>query len=845
MSRSIKKFVSNLPPHVGILGALIAVVAIASAALLLTKSEPKADANFLPRAARIERVDGSVGVARALTEPAASELEWEEAVRNAPLSVGDRVYAREGGRATVALTGRNYARLDSGTALDVLSLADQRTQLALRDGSAIFDVGELEDGELFEVATPNGAVDFYEPGLYQVGIEDGGDTWISVLSGLAQVVGLAGSGEISKGEILTLVAQAAAPALLSRLSPDLAGGVVDDYYGYRYPDSYDGRYRDYDAYLDDPDYYDPYRRSVSYRYVDDYIPGVYDLDNYGDWRDVDGYGHCWSPRVDAGWAPYRNGYWDVDNVYGPTWISQEPWGWAPYHYGRWANVNGGQWVWVPDSVRTRTAYAPALVAFVPLTRTNHIGWVPLAPGEPYVHRYYDASFQPQYLASPDYVTEVVGVQRTFINSRFPQAVTVVPVQDFTRVINQDVITSVNPQWIAQTQPVLDPYAIAGFRQIAESKREVKRRMKMERALNNQVFNTPVVTSATPVVLPGREGVIDRFQVSTVPEKQRKQKIKINDQGQVVAVRGRNGEVRPLITQSNASERIDALRAQAAQGDKAARREMKQLKRGQLLQQSGQGAVFGNAQQQIQPGDRKAQKQLARQQRATVRQNQQVFNQQGVLNAEQRRAQKRAARQQRTTVQQNQQPSFNQQAAINAEQRRAQKQAARAQRQSAASTQQQQQQIRRAQIDQQTRQQRKAQKRAERQQRPMIQQSQQPSFNQQAAYNAAREQRRAQKQAARQQRMNQQSANQQQSAAYQQQQQQAKQRVFIQQAEKQQRKAERRAASQQQVRPQAPQQIRVQPRVQHQGPPANQGSVDAAQAQRRAAKAERKAARKNQ
>ena len=461
MSRSYKNFFSRIPPHVGIIGALIAVVAVASAALFLSRSEPKAAA-FVPNAARIERVDGSVGVARALTEPADSELEWEEAVRNAPLSVGDRVYAREGSRATVALTGRNYARLDSGSALDVLSLADRRTQLALRDGSAIFDVGDLEDGELFEVATPNGAFDFNEPGLYQVGIGDDGDSWISVLSGLAEVVGLAGSGEISKGEILTLVGQTAAQGLLSRMAPDYAGGIVDDYYGYRYPNSYDGRYSDYDVYLDDPDYYDPYSRSTSYRYVTDDIPGVYDLDHYGDWSDIEGYGHCWSPRVDAGWAPYRNGYWDVDNVYGPTWISQESWGWAPYHYGRWANVNNGRWVWVPDAVRTRPVYAPALVAFVPLRESNHIGWVPLAPGEAYAPRYYDASFQPQYFASPDGVTQSVIVQRTFINAGIPHAVTVVPVQDFTRVIDRNMITNVNPEWIARSQPVLDPFAIEGI-----------------------------------------------------------------------------------------------------------------------------------------------------------------------------------------------------------------------------------------------------------------------------------------------------------------------------------------------------------------------------------------------
>src|SRR3712207_9568746 len=82
-------------------------------------------------------------------------------------------------------------------------------------------------------------------------------SFVSVLSGLAQVVGLAGSGEISKGEMLTLLGQTAAQVALSRLSPDYAGGLLDDYYGYRYPDYYDGRYSDYNAHLNDPYYYDP------------------------------------------------------------------------------------------------------------------------------------------------------------------------------------------------------------------------------------------------------------------------------------------------------------------------------------------------------------------------------------------------------------------------------------------------------------------------------------------------------------------------------------------------------------------------------------------------------------
>jgi hypothetical protein len=71
----------------------------------------------------------------------------------------------------------------------------------------VFDVGYLNSGDLFEVATPYGAVDFQQPGLYNVGI-DNGQVLVSVLSGLAQVVGLGGSGQISKGELLTLSARA-------------------------------------------------------------------------------------------------------------------------------------------------------------------------------------------------------------------------------------------------------------------------------------------------------------------------------------------------------------------------------------------------------------------------------------------------------------------------------------------------------------------------------------------------------------------------------------------------------------------------------------------------------------
>src|SRR5207248_2428317 len=153
---------------------------------------------------------------------------------------------RDNSRASLAFTGRNFARLEPRSSLDILSLSNRRTQLALRDGSSVFNVGALAPGELFEVATPLGAVDFNQPGLYQVGINDNGNTVVSVLSGLAQVVGLGGSGQISRGEVLTLVGQAASDVVLSRLNPNYAGKLLNDYYSYQYPTLYDGRYSNYD-----------------------------------------------------------------------------------------------------------------------------------------------------------------------------------------------------------------------------------------------------------------------------------------------------------------------------------------------------------------------------------------------------------------------------------------------------------------------------------------------------------------------------------------------------------------------------------------------------------------------
>ena len=487
-------------PHLTIVAVVCAVLAGVGVALWM-KNDRIASAEELPGAARIQRVEGDVAIDNSDAGDAESE-QWIAATNNQPFSVGDRIYTRDNSRASIAFTGRNFARLNPNTSLDVLMLNDERTQLALRDGSAVFDVGYLDDGDLFEVATPYGAVDFQQPGLYNVGIDDG-QVLISVLSGLAQVVGLGGSGQIGKGELLTLVGTTAADVVLSQIDGRDAGYFVDDYYGYQYPQYYDGRYRDYNAYLSDPYYFDPYRRNVSYQYVNSYIPGLYELDYYGDWRNLDGYGYAWSPRVDHGWSPYQMGYWYTDYPYGPTWVSTEPWGYAPYHYGRWAFV-GDRWYWVPDRTNVTPVYSPAMVAFVPFA-DNHIGWVPLAPGDVYVPRYYDASWQPFYLTRDDLYHRVVNLD-------VPGAVTVVTLDEFGRGFDWRRGRRADRNMLAQVNPVLDPLLLTPLRNAVVNSAWGRGKIDIPPGIARKLQDTTVITSTAPVAPPFKRNLAKSMRV---------------------------------------------------------------------------------------------------------------------------------------------------------------------------------------------------------------------------------------------------------------------------------------------------------------------------------------------
>ena len=555
-------------PHLTIIAIVIAVLAGVGVAWWM-KHEPTGSAKEVPYAARIQRVDGDVAFSNGQEANAtnAASDQWIAATANQPFSVGDRIYTRDNSRASLAFTGRNFARLDPNTSLDVLTLDPRRTQLALRDGSAVFDVGYLDRGDLFEVATPYGAVDLQEPGLYNVGINNG-QVLVSVLSGLAQVVGLGGSGQISKGEMLTLIGQTAADVVLSRLDGRDAGYLVDDYYNYQYPQYYDRRYRDYNVYLNDPYYFDPYRRNVSYQYVNSYVPGLYDLDYYGDWRNVNGYGYAWSPRVDSGWAPYQQGYWMTDYPYGPTWVSSEPWGYAPYHYGRWAFVDD-RWYWVPDRMNTVPTYSPALVSFVPFGN-DQVGWVALGPNDVYVPRYYNAGWQPYYLTNDNLYQRVANLD-------VPGAVMVVPVDEFTRGFDWRQARRADRNSLANVNPVLDPLLYTPLRNAVVHSAWGRGKKDIPPGIAKKLDDTFVVTSVEPRAPNFRPDLRRSMRVETVSDRGKEQKFKVRDE------RG-NGRSAQRSAETSAPVPVETQRLNRGQEKKQAAPPQQAAPRQQTVQQ---------------------------------------------------------------------------------------------------------------------------------------------------------------------------------------------------------------------------------------------------------------------
>jgi len=93
-------------------------------------------------------------------------------------------------------------------------------------------------------------------------------------------------------------------------------------------------------------YHDQYAKNNS----SPYGYGFSDLNYYGGFYNVPGYGMLWQPYfTGVGWDPFMDGAWSFYPGFGYTFISAYPWGWMPYRYGNWMFLPGYGWMWQPGA----------------------------------------------------------------------------------------------------------------------------------------------------------------------------------------------------------------------------------------------------------------------------------------------------------------------------------------------------------------------------------------------------------------------------------------------------------------------------------------------------------------
>jgi hypothetical protein len=377
------------------------------------------------RVARLGYLQGSISL-----QPA-GENDWVGAVPNRPMTTGDKLWADQDSRAEVQL-GSAVIRLAPNTGFSFLNLDDNTVQIQLSSGAISVTVRQLNDGDDFEVDTPNLAFTVSRPGHYRVeASEDGSNTSISIREGDGEATGNGQTYTLHSGQRGTFSGTDSLNADVEQI------GGLDDFDTWA-----EGRDRRYDS-------------SRSAHYLSPDVVGYEDLDDYGDWRDDSNYGHVWFPnQVAVGWAPYHEGHWDWISPWGWTWVDDSSWGYAPFHYGRWVSV-GGRWGWVAGPAAVRPVYAPALVVFIgggPGGFGGNVGWFPLGPREVYV---------PSYRVSEAYVNRV-NISNTTVNvTQVTNVYNTTIVHNTVNITNvtyvnrnvQGAVTAVPQRAFASAQPV--------------------------------------------------------------------------------------------------------------------------------------------------------------------------------------------------------------------------------------------------------------------------------------------------------------------------------------------------------------------------------------------------------
>ena len=274
------------------------------------------------RIVRLSYVEGGVQIDR-------NTGKFEKAFPNLPITEGEKLRTASDGRAEVEFEDGSTLHVVPGSLIKFseLSLADSGNKVSTVEvvqGTTYVDFeGVKRDQLTLEFAHEKIAL--AHSAHLRIGIGDRGAS-VAVLKGDVQVDSRSGASEVKKNQTAEF-----SFAENERLA--LVKDVED---------------QPYDAWDKQQDQYHERYAANSYSRYSAYNYGLADLNYYGNFFSVPGYGMVWQPYfIGAGWDPFMDGLWAFQPGFGFGWISAYPWGWTPYHSGSWIFLPGYGWAWEP------------------------------------------------------------------------------------------------------------------------------------------------------------------------------------------------------------------------------------------------------------------------------------------------------------------------------------------------------------------------------------------------------------------------------------------------------------------------------------------------------------------
>ncbi len=255
---------------------------------------------------------------------------FEKAFLNLPVIEGAKLKTGDDGRAELEFEDGSVLRIVPNSELDFtrLGLGDDGQKLStveLVQGTAYSNVAPKK-GDHFTLNFGRETVSLTESAHFRASLTKSEAT-VAVFQGDVQVTGPSGQVEIGKKHSATF-------DLANNGSYTLAKNYDEDPY-----DKWDQKQNDYRS---------RYPSSSPSGVSSPYAYGMSDLNYYGNYLDVPGYGMLWQPYFTGiGWSPFLDGGWAWYPGFGYTWVSAYPWGWMPYRYGNWLFVPGYGWLWQP------------------------------------------------------------------------------------------------------------------------------------------------------------------------------------------------------------------------------------------------------------------------------------------------------------------------------------------------------------------------------------------------------------------------------------------------------------------------------------------------------------------